>query len=164
MQNDKQTVLRLAKHVYQGWQDRLSSLSSAQIHASLLPTRWTTKDVVAHLWSWQQRSIARLEAGQAGRKPQFPAWPAGLDPNAHDVQRLNDWLYEQNRLRPWQQVHADWQAGFQRLLALGEAIPQPDLETPGRYAWLPGHSLAYIIFASCDHHQEHLGELNEGLR
>jgi hypothetical protein len=38
--------------------------------------------VVIHLWAWQQRTIARMEAALADREPSFPQWSVDLDPDA----------------------------------------------------------------------------------
>ena len=45
------------------------------------------------------------------------------------------------------------------ILGLGEAISESDLLDGKRYPWLKGCSLAFILVASHDHHQEHLDEL-----
>jgi len=165
MQNDKNQVVAMANDVFQRWQSLLAEMTQHQILAKLEPSHWSTKDVIAHLWGWQQRSIARLEAGRLGGEPVFPDWPAGLDPESEDdVHQVNDFIYESNRGRSWVRVYQEWQAGFQRLLELAEVIPQEDMETVGRFPWLQGYSLAYIVFASVDHHQEHLDNLQTWLR
>ncbi len=118
--------------------------------------------MIAHLWAWQQRSIARMEAALQNREPVFPNWPAEFEPEVevqpHD---LNTWLYETYREKPWPNVYADWRTGFLRLLDLAESIPETDLFDPNRYAWLEGHTLAFILQASYEHHEEHRGWLAE---
>src|SRR5215475_5023392 len=107
--NDKQGTLIALREEFNRWEELLAGLSEAQITAPQLPENWSIKDVVAHLRSWQQRSIARLEAALHNREPEYPAWPAQLDPEEegqpHD---LNAWLYEKDRDRPWSSVYRDW--------------------------------------------------------
>jgi hypothetical protein len=42
---------------------------------------------------------------------------------------------------------------------LAEQISERDLLDSSRYAWLEGYSLALVLRASYDHHQEHLEKL-----
>jgi hypothetical protein len=151
--NNKEQILAQLRNEFKRWDELLSSLSEAQITASQLPSRLSIKDVVAHLWAWQQRSIARMEAALHDREPEFPKWPENLDPEPvgqpHDV---NAWIYETYRDRHWSRVYQDWKAGFLRFLELSEMIPEKDLLEPGRYAWLEGYPLSLVLTASYEHH------------
>jgi hypothetical protein len=157
---NKQQILAKLQGEFERWEEMLASLSEAQISAPQLPEDWSIKDVVAHLRSWQQRSIARLQAALDDQAPEYPAWPAQFDPEAegqpHD---LNAWLYNKDRDRPWPSVHQDWRAGFLRFLELGAAIPEKDLLDAKRYAWMEGQPLASSLQASLEHHQEHMDYL-----
>ena len=74
---------------FDAWEDLLSDMSDEQITTPRLPSNLSIKDVIAHLRAWQQRSIARLEAALLGRAPEFPKWPAELDPEpALRIQQL----------------------------------------------------------------------------
>ncbi|NIN66455.1 MAG: ClbS/DfsB family four-helix bundle protein, partial [Anaerolineae bacterium] len=137
--NDKQQILTTLREEFDRWEELLASLSEEQITAPHLPSNLSIKDVMAHLWAWQQRSIVRLEAALLDREPDFPRWPEEFDPEQEDEpHELNAWLYETNREKPWSRVYGDWRAGFLRFLELGEAIPEKDLLEAGRYAWLEG--------------------------
>ena len=97
---------------------------------------WTFKDLVAHLTGWRERTIRRLEAGP-GREP-TTAWPSHLT----EDDEINQWIYEQNRDRPLREVLAEADASHQRLAAAVAALPEEDLTTPGRFAWMEGKPLA----------------------
>jgi hypothetical protein len=154
--SDKHQILTTLRAEFTRWEDLLASLSEAQITAPLLPDNWSIKDVIAHLRAWQQRSVARMEAALLNQEPQFPTWPAQFDPEEEGQPHgLNAWLYATYRDQPWSSVHRDWREGFLRFLELGEAIPEKDLLDAGRYPWLEGYPLAFILQASCEHHQEH---------
>jgi hypothetical protein len=120
--NMKQHILTALREKLDDWEELLASLSEEQITAPPLPSPWSIKDVMAHLRAWQQRSIARVEAAQLDREPEFPKWVAGLDPDWGDVNPVNAWIYETNRAHPWSSVHRDWREGFLRFLELGELI------------------------------------------
>lgn len=157
---DKTQIIAELQQEYHRWEDILAGMSEEQITAPTLDANWSVKDVMAHLWAWQQRSIARMEAALHNREPVLPQWPDEFDPEVegqpHD---LNAWLYETYREKPWANVYRDWKEGFLRLLELAEAIPEKDLLESGKYAWLEGHPLSLILTASREHHEEHRGWL-----
>ena len=116
---DKQHIVDELAEVFNRWQMLLASLSEEQINTPLLPSTWTVKDVVAHLWSWQQASVARAEAAVQDRQPDYPRWWQILGPNPdEDVDRTNAWLYEASRGKLWQVVYDDWKSQFMHYLEL----------------------------------------------
>ncbi len=109
---------------------------------------WTFKDLVAHLTGWRERTIRRLEAGP-DREPPTP-WPGHLT----EDDEINAWIYEQSRDRPLREVLAEADASYQRLAAAVAALPEEDLTTPGRFAWMEGEPLAAAdLFGHL--HEEH---------
>jgi hypothetical protein len=153
-------ILTALEEQYTRWEELLTSLNTEQITAPLVPSHWNIKDEIAHLTAWQGRSIERLRAGLAERTPEFPGWPADIDPEEDDTtDQLNDWIYTTNRDKTWSQVHRDWQAGFLRFMELGAMFSENDLLDSDRYTWLDGYSQAMVLIASYDHHQEHLEKL-----
>jgi hypothetical protein len=162
--NDKPQLVAALQEEFGRWEALLAGLTEAQITAPRYADNWSVKDIVAHLWVWQQRSAARLEGGLHNKSPHYPDWPAEFDPEIEaQPHELNRWLYESNRDRPWRAVYADWRAGFLRLLELAESLPEDQLLERGRYHWLEGYSLADVLLGSLEHHQEHWGWLLEGL-
>ncbi|MCB9456096.1 MAG: ClbS/DfsB family four-helix bundle protein [Anaerolineaceae bacterium] len=156
MMTDKTQILAELRDEFNRWETILAGLAEAQITAPTLPSNWSVKDVMAHLWAWQGRTIARLEAALYDREPEFPRWPEALDPEIEaEPDQLNTWLYESNREKSWPQMYGEWKSRFLRVLELAEAIPENDLNDSTRYAWLEGHSLAFIVQASGEHHAEH---------
>jgi len=158
--NMKEHILRALREQFNHWEELLAGMSDEQIAAPLLPSDWSVKNDIAHLWAWQQISIARMEAARQDREPELPRWAAELQTNWEDnADQTNAWIYETYREQPWSKVHQDWMEGFLRFLKLGGEIPEKDLLDSGRYSWLDGHPLALILIASYDHHQEHLEKL-----
>ncbi len=153
----KRHILAALQEVFDRWEAALAGLNEAWIMTPPAPGAWSLKDEVVHLWAWQQRSCARLEAAQLDRAPVWPPWPPDLDDATAD--QVNAWLQAAYRDEPWAAVYQNWRAGFRRLLELGDAIPEPALLDATRYAWMNGHPLAFGLVASYDHHQEHLEKL-----
>jgi hypothetical protein len=158
--NMKDHILAALREQFHRWQDTLTSLSMEQVTTPLIPSQWSIKDNIAHLWAWQQRSIARLEAGLLNREPEFPTWPADLDPDLEDdIDGINNWIYQTGREISWKDVNRNWKQGFVRFLELGEKLPEKDLLDSGKYSWMKGYPLVFTLLGSYDHHREHLEEL-----
>lgn len=162
----KQQILAQLNETYDQWNGLLSHLSDKQATVVLEGSDWSIKDEVAHLLAWQLISNERLEAAQNGRDPQFPAWrtdptDAGESPS---IDQLNERIYALYRDTPWPEVYQTWQEGFQKLLALGEALPEEALLEVNRYAWLKDHALIEVLEGTYEHHQdEHLTPLQARL-
>ena len=158
--NMKEHLLTALKEQLNRWEELLDHLSNNQINVLLVPSNWTTKDVLSHLRSWQQRSIARLEAALSDREPIFPKWLPELDPDSEvNTDQINAWIYETHRDESWVTVRQNWKDGFSRLLELGERISEKDMMDESRYIWMEMRPLALILIGTYDHHQEHLDKL-----
>lgn len=158
--NDKRQLMTALRDEFNRWEELLAGMSEAQITAPHLPTSLSIKDVLAHLMAWQQISIARLEAARLNREPIYPGWPAEFDPDSHNVDHINAWIYETYRDQPWSSVYPAWQAGFLQFLQWAETIPEHDLLGEGRYPWLHGYALAEVLLGSYEHHHiDHLEPL-----
>jgi len=154
----KQHILAALREEFNRWEELLAGMSEEQLTAPLLPSHWSIKDVIAHLRAWQQRSIARLDAALLDREPEFPKWPTAIDPDSEESpDRVNAWIYETYRERPWSSVHQDWREGFLRVLELGEAISERDLLDAERYPWMRHYPLALVLLGTYEHH--HLDHL-----
>lgn len=163
----KNHLLAALREEFEHWERVLAGLSEDQITAVPQAGEHSIKDEIAHLWAWQQRSIARLEAGLHGGEPQMPPWwpnptvtradasPAPED----DTDQINASIQAAYRDRPWAEVYNQWRTGFRHFLACSEQLAEPALLDASRYRWLSGYSLADVLLGSYDHHQEHLEKL-----
>lgn len=163
----KTHILAALREEFNHWEEVLASLNEVQITASPQPGELSIKDEIAHLWAWQQRSIARMEAGLNGGEPQMPPWwpdatvtrAGATTTHEDDTDQVNARIYESYRDRPWAAVYEHWRTGFLHFLAVSEQIPEPALLDASRYGWLNGYALADVLLGSYDHHQEHLEKL-----
>jgi hypothetical protein len=163
--NMKEHILTALREQFDRWEELLASLSDEQITTPRFDLDWPIKDVMAHLWGWQQISIARMEGGLHDREPEFPKWVMELQGVwEEDANQTNARIYEINHEKPWTEVHQNWRDGFQKFLELGDKISERDLLDGDKYPWLKEHSLAFILVASYDHHQEHFEKMTDWLR
>ena len=160
--NMKEHILSALKEQFENWNQLLGSMSEEQIINPRFDLNWSIKDVIAHLWGWQQISIARVEGGLHDQEPQFPIWVAELQTGWEEhADQTNATIYKANHLLPWSKVYLNWRNGFLQFLELSERVSEKDLLDGSRYPWLKGYSLAHILLASYDHHQEHLEKLTD---
>ena len=162
--NMKEHILLALKEQFNSWEVLLAGLSEEQITTPHFDFDWSIKDVIAHLWAWQQISIARMEAGSHGREPEFPKRISEQEDWEENANQTNAITYEMNHKKSWSEVHQNWRDGFLRFLESGEPISERDLLDTSRYPWLNGYSLALILIASYDHHQEHYEKLTGWLQ
>lgn len=163
----KTHMLAALREEFDHWEKVLAKLTETQITTPPQPGELSLKDEIAHLWAWQQRSIARLEAGLNGADPKMPAWwpdatvtrPDATD--AHEVitNQINAQIYATFSDHSWADVYEQWRTGFLHFLAIGAQIAEPTLLDADRFAWLSGYALADVLLGSYDHHQEHLEKL-----
>lgn len=157
--NMKEHIITALKEQFQRWEELLASLGEEQLTAPRFDLGWSIKDVMAHLWAWQQISIARLEAGVQNRQPEYHEWIISIENWEDDADRVNAVTFERQHDHSWQEVYQNWKTGFLQLLESGNRISERDLLDGDKFSWLGGHSLAAILIASYDHHQEHFEKL-----
>lgn len=68
----KQHILAALREEFSAWEGAIAGIPLHQRALPLTPSAWSLKDELAHLNAWQQRTIARLEAAQHQREPEFP--------------------------------------------------------------------------------------------
>ena len=161
--NMKEHILAALSEQLERWETLLENFSVEQIMTPRFDHNWSIKDVIAHLWGWQQISVARMEAAALNQEPKFPNWITDLRGWEENASRTNDRIYEVYHEKSWAEIHQNWQAGFLHLIESAKPIQEKDLLDGDRYSWLKGYSLALILIASYDHHQEHFEKLNAAL-
>jgi len=158
--NMKGHILAALREQFDRWEELLTSLSEEQITTPHFDFDWSIKDIMAHLWAWQQISIAQVEGGLRDQQPEFPKWIVESIENwEEDADRVNARTFETQHRKSWSEIYQKWKDGFLQFLELGRQISERDLLDGDRYPWLNGYSLAFILVASYDHHQEHLEKL-----
>ncbi|HLO17519.1 MAG TPA: ClbS/DfsB family four-helix bundle protein [Anaerolineales bacterium] len=163
--NMKEHILAALHEQFHSWEELLASLSEEQIITPHFDFDWSIKDVMAHLWAWQQISIARMEGGLHDREPEFPKWIVEtIEHWEEDVDCVNALTYLRNHKKTWSEIHQNWKEGFLWFLELVNRIPERDLLNGDKYPWLNGYPLAFILIASYDHHLEHYEKLTDWLQ
>ena len=153
---DKKQLLWMLREIFNRWEQLLGSFTEQQLTDPHLPGNWSVKDVMVHLWAWQQRTLARQEAALLNGEPNYPNWGGTADPDPDEnTTEANAWIYQAYRDNSWAEAYIDWRGQFLRLLELVEQTPEKDLLEPGRYAWMGESPLADSLVGTFEHHEEH---------
>jgi Mycothiol maleylpyruvate isomerase N-terminal domain len=132
----------------QFWRDLAAEVGPARYAEPGPMGAWSFGDLAGHLLGWRNRSIARVEAAARGEAEPPPLWPAQLD----DDDMVNVWIHDQHAGRPPEQLVADYDASYDRLIRALEAVPDDLFATV--IPWI-GEPLVNIDFI--DHlHDEHV--------
>ena len=116
---------------------------------------WSIKDILAHLASWQQRTLQRLDAAARNEAPDVPDIA-----NEEEENQLNERFYSENRELTPAEVLNNYHAAYAALVTAVEQASDEDLFTPGRFAWL-GDTVLWETVAgnTYDHIAEHIGAI-----
>lgn len=130
------------------WRELVSEVGEERMDEPGPMGQWTFKDLTAHITGWRMRTIARLQAGPDGDPT--PPWPDHLT----EVDEINDWIHQQNRDKPLDQVLTEADQSFESLANALNGLSDEDLTTPGRFAWMEGEALVNAeLFGHL--HEEH---------
>ena len=140
------------------WQDLVAQVGTDRLEEPGPMGEWSFKDLAAHLLGWRERTLARFEAAVDGRAVPPPPWPAELE----DDDPINEWIHEQHRARPAEDVLRDVDRSYERLAAAVAALPDEKLTDPTAFPTLEGQSVVDVdLFGHL--HDEHEPSIREWL-
>lgn len=150
-----------AREERQKLDDFLSTLTPDQMTQDGILGPWSAKDVLAHLYEWEQMVLHWYIAGKRGETPAVPAegykWS--------QILALNQYIYEKHRDRQLEQVLALYRQSHAQVMETIEARSEKELFTPGLHPWMNKNYLA-SYFASCtsSHYRWARTEMRKGLK
>jgi uncharacterized protein (TIGR03083 family) len=144
----EQQLLVESQKEYQALEKLLAPLTPEQMTQPGAVGDWSVKDVLAHLYEWQQMFFGWYEAGLRGETPALP----GRGYKWNQLPALNHEIYLAYRDAPLDDVLARFHDSHRRTMALVEALSEEDLFAHGGFEWLGKHSLAVFINANTGSH------------
>ena len=140
--------------------DAFASLDDAAKAQSESPDKWSAKDTVAHLTTWQRRWLDWLQPVAQGRLPD----DKGPGHTEADWDRINAESFAANRARSWNQVWAESQQAYAQVAAWVPLVPQDYLNARRRlgmqeerptWAWIAGPCLWHVEIHVAEFYSKH---------
>ncbi|MHA1933683.1 MAG: ClbS/DfsB family four-helix bundle protein [Candidatus Thorarchaeota archaeon] len=126
----------------------LSSLSDADMLEPGVIGEWSVKDIMAHLFDWEQRFLGWYEAGLRGEVPETPA--PGL--KWSQLRILNQKVFEKHQNRTLDEIKTEFQSSFEIVLDTLDGISEEDMFGAGRFAWTERDTIAGYVLANTTNH------------
>jgi hypothetical protein len=122
---------------------------------------WTIKDVLAHLYGWQQLYFDWRRRGYDGQPVHLPA--EGYKWN--ETPRLNEDLYQRYRDLPLAEVEILLKASHQSVADEIDGLTDEQVMRPGAFSWTGRNALeTYLVSISAAHYKWARREIRRGLR
>jgi hypothetical protein len=143
--------------------DQFIAQSSEERMSTPGPEGWAPKDHLVHIAAWEGRLLALLD--------DRPAWEglgvSEADADGHDMDHLNDLVYQRSKDRPLSAVLADYRRSHEELLAVLETMSDDDLYRPYSHyrpddpPYNPNPVFGWIAGNTFEHYEEHLGWMRQ---
>jgi hypothetical protein len=141
---------------YKMWQGLLLNCKETPVDCAHNDDAWTLKDVLAHLTSWQEVTLARLVAARLKEEPEYPAWFPGADPETdEELNLVNAAIYNAHKDQSLADIKKEWELRFSEILLVCPLISEQEFIEPDRYAWLGGYPLVAVLEGTLEHHRDH---------
>lgn len=110
---------------------------------------WAVKDVLAHLFDWEQRFLGWYTAGLRGQIVQLPAPQMTWG----DLPDLNQQIFEKYRRRSVDEIFTESRTSYRKILKTVQTFSDADLATPGRFTWTGKWTLGDLVAGNtCQHY------------
>jgi hypothetical protein len=158
---NKTQLLASIEKEYAALEKLIASLTDEQLaHAPALGA-WAVKDILAHLYEWQQMFFKWYESGLRGENPAVPA----LGYKWSQLPALNQAIYQKYQpLTPGEALTL-FRESHHLTLQFIEKLPDSDLSAPGLYKWMNQNTLmAYLNANTAAHYVWALKDAKKALK
>lgn len=158
---NKTQLLESIQKQYAALEKFLAPLTPEQLAHSPAPSAWAVKDILAHLYEWQQMFFRWYEAGLRDKMPEVPA--PGYKWN--QLPALNQSIYEKYRDLTPEKTLTLFRESHQKTIEFIENLPDADLAMPGLYKWMNNNTLmAYLNANTAAHYAWALKDAKKALK
>jgi len=134
---------------YDKLQEELALLTPSNMMLSGVVEDWSVKDVIAHLYEWQQMMSSWYEIGKRGDDPITPS----PDYTWRQIPELNQHIYETYRDVELDDIMGKFVSSHEAMLTLINSLDDAELFTPNVYTWTKSTTLgSYLTSATCSHY------------
>jgi hypothetical protein len=158
---DKLQLLASIQKEYGALEKFLATLTPEEMAFASTPGAWAVKDLLSHLYEWQQMLFKWYETGLRGETPAVPApgykWS--------QLPALNQRIYETYCDLAPEQALSLFRESHQSVLQWIETLSDTDLTAPGLYRWMNENTLmAYLNSTTAAHYVWALKEAKKVLK
>jgi uncharacterized protein (TIGR03083 family) len=139
----------------------LSKLSPEQMTRPGALGEWSVKDVLAHLYEWEQMVLRWLAITERGEVPAVPA--EGY--KRSQLPALNEQIRQKHSDRPLDEMLKLYEDSHKQIMGTIESIAEDVMFTSGLHPWMKKNTLgAYFVSATSSHYRWARKEMKKGLR
>jgi hypothetical protein len=135
---------------FKAFMDCLGQLTEEELTATKVVGNWTVKDVVSHIWSWDDEAVHTIKAWQDSRP-----WQDGV---TYD----DAWNEAQAAARsalPLITVVDGVTGAHRRLMHQLDILDEAELTKKGRASWGEEMPLIDFFYGMAEHYAEHVADL-----
>lgn len=165
---DSTTLLALIRNAQTLNDGAFANLDYAARERSESPDKWSAKDTVAHLTTWQRRWLDWLRSVSQSRLPD----DKGPGHTEADWDRINAESFAANRALPWNQVWTESREAYAQVATRIPLLPQEYLNAERRlgmkeerpiWAWLAGPFVWHVQVHVAEFYSKH-GDPNKAIQ
>lgn len=157
---DKQALLGAIQTAYSEADALLARVPPDRLTTSGVCGHWSVKDIVAHLTTWEERTLRWLRDAEQGIRLSAPEPGFGWD----QFDALNAQGYERHQDRPYADIQRDFYQTRQTVLAAVSALTEAELRGEGRFIGLFRDSPAAAVAANTyEHYTFHMAQVRDWL-
>jgi hypothetical protein len=154
-------LLEFAQSNYDALQKIITPLSETEMVEAGCVGDWSVKDVLAHLYEWQQMVTRWYAVGKAGENPVTPH----EDYTWREIPALNQHIYETYKDHDLSDIQAMLSQSHDDIMSLIATIDDEELFTPKVYTWTKTTTLgSYLTSATSSHYDWARKEIRKGLK
>lgn len=139
-------------------EETLSKLSQSDMLKPEFDGGWTGKDIVAHIFSWEELMVKWINMALANKTP--------TDPPQSDesIDNMNAEIFANNQNRDLLGILREFKTSHQKALQTIEKLSEDELNDPDRYPWRNGRPLWLLVMGNTwEHYQEHRRDIEAWL-
>jgi hypothetical protein len=155
----KPQLLSESQKEHEALEQFLTVLTPEQMVQPGLLGEWSAKDVLAHLYEWEQMVLSWLAASQRGETPHVPAegykWS--------QLPALNEKIRAKHSGRTLDEILTLFRDSYHQITQTIESLSEDQLFTPGLYPWMNKNTLgAYFVSSTSSHYRWARKEMKKG--
>ncbi len=147
---EKTQVLHLLQINYGEIERFIATMSPEERAASGTADRWNGRDILAHIFHWQQHNAEKLAAVRTGQEP-----PKDVE----EIDAANAWAFEQHAHQTWDELTDFIAQARQMFLHEVDQLSQEELDSTTYAPWSQGRPVwREVLGDSFVHSISHLGQ------